>query len=237
MLRTIILACLAFACGCAAPKEDIPTYPLMDSRASLATMRARAEQVQDISGQGTVTLTDPNGGTVQFDAAFVFGPPDRARVRAYKFGQAVLDLTVNPDGLWLFLPRQDARADQVRSASAGTGRAIRQWLQLLAGDKAGGSVQLTGQKLIVTRHEELITRGEIDRPTLTARSYTMSDRDGTQHFSLTLDRYRQVGPTVWPGRIVATSASGKIVIQLRDVELNVAAPTAFEPPPRAERLP
>jgi hypothetical protein len=158
-------------------------------------------------------------------------------VRAYKFGQAVLDLTVKPDGLWLFLPRQDSRAGQVRSASSDTGQAIRQWLQLLAGDREGASVQLTGQKLFVTWHEEMITRGEIDRPTLTARRYTMSDRDGTQHFSLKLDRYRKVGPTVWPGRIQATSRSGKIVINLRDIELNVAAPAAFEPPPRAERLP
>jgi outer membrane lipoprotein-sorting protein len=227
--------------GCA-PKtiENIPRYPLMDPAASLATMRDRANGVRDISGQGAVTLTDARGGSVRLDAAFVFAPPDRARVRTYKFGQAVLDLTVTPNELWLFVPRKDERADQLRAAAGSTGRAVRQWLELLAGGDAaaGGEAEVVGDRIVVMQSQDgLTTRSEIDRATLTARKFMIIDSTGKQQFTLTLTNYRQVGPAVWPSKIRAVSPTGTIDIESRDVEANVAPPAAFTPPARAERLP
>jgi outer membrane lipoprotein-sorting protein len=225
--------------GCAgAPKESIPTYPLMDVQQSLAAMQQRNEGVESITGEGTVTMFDAKGGSVRLDAAFAFALPNATRIRAYKFGQAVLDLTVKSEEVWLYLPRQDGRAQDVRKASRSVAGAVELWLQLLGGGAAFGSWDTAGNKFIITDPRDRTTmRLEIDRRTLTFRRCAMFGDEESEQFTLDLDRYRQVGNTVWPGRIKATSASGTILIEMRDVELNAAPPAAFQPPPRAERLP
>jgi hypothetical protein len=237
MRRFVVLVGLLLIAGCAG--ENLPKYPMMEPGPSLVAMRDRSSGIKDISGQGAVTLINPRGGSVRLNAAFVFAPPDRARVRAYKFGQAVLDLTVKPEGLWLFLPRRDAHENDIRTASGNTGRAIRQWLLLIAGESQGGDATAHGAKLLVTRKMDDGTtlQTEIDRSTLTARQYTLTDPNGIQRFRLTLDHYMQVQSTVWPGRIVAQGPMGKIIIEMRDVELNEAPDGVFDPPVRAEKLP
>jgi hypothetical protein len=223
--------------GCA-QRENIPTYPSMDAQQSLRAIRERSAQVQNVSGEGAITLTDAKGQSIRFDAAFVFAPPDRARVRAWKFGQAVLDLTIVREGTWLYLPRgEDGHAEQLRSAAASAGRAVREWLTLLAGqlDTPETSVRIEGSHLIVTRQapDGLTLTATINRDTLTPRRYALKDNDGRERFSLALDQYRVLGPTVWPSRIDAKSDTGRIGIEMRDVELNDAPPGAFKPPARA----
>ncbi len=235
-----VILLLTSIIGCKAnPQENIPRYRPMDVQASLQAMRDRSAAVRDISGEGAVTLTDEKGGSVRLDAAFVFAPPDRARVRTYKFSQAVLDLTVKPDGLWLFIPRQDDRASQLRDAAGNTGQAVRQWLALLAGQEVqqGDDVKIVGDRIHITRKTDgLTTRSEIDRATLTARRFAVVDSAGVEQFTLTLSDYRVLEPTVWPGKIIAVSPTGTIVIESRNVEANVAPAAAFNPPARAERL-
>jgi outer membrane lipoprotein-sorting protein len=230
----ITLSLLALV-GCA-QRENIPTYPNMSVADSLNVMRKRSSKIKDISGEGAITLTDPKGQSVRLDAAFVFAPPDRARVRAWKFGQAVLDLTVIPEATFLFLPRKDGHADQLRSASGDTGKAVREWLRLLSrGVDDTDDVRESGPQLIVKSPKSLVEY--IDRKTLTPRRYVSLDTAGHERFSLTLDQYRTVGDTVWPMRIEANSPSGLVRIDMRDIELNNAPDTAFKPPSRAERLP
>jgi outer membrane lipoprotein-sorting protein len=223
--------------GCA-QREDIPKYPPLDLPSSLATIRQRSAQVQNVSGEGAITLTDAKGQSVRLDAAFVLAPPDRARVRAWKFGQAVLDLTILPDGTWMYLPRgQDGHAEQLRAGAASAGRAVRQWLSLLSGqlDASQSSARVSGSHLLVTQpaSDGMTLTATIDRDTLTVRRCALTDASGHERFSLTLDKYRVIGPTVWPSRIDADSDTGKISIEMRDVELNDAPPTAFKPPARA----
>ncbi|CAN5432424.1 hypothetical protein BH09PLA1_BH09PLA1_12530 [soil metagenome] len=239
-LRIALLALLLAPIGCA-PRENIPTYPNMPPADSLGQIERRSSVIGDISGEGAIVLIDPKGQSVRLDAAFVFAPPDRARVRAWKFGQAVLDLIVTGDGSWLYLPRQDKHADQLRSASTDTGRAVREWLALLAGgfDPKQDAVRESESQWIVTRpmaHDATLL-AMIDRPTLTPRRYVMRDDRGRERFTLTLSQYRAVGETVWPMRIEAKSDSGLVQIDMRSVELNSAPSSAFKPPSRAERLP
>ncbi|MBC8105957.1 MAG: DUF4292 domain-containing protein [Anaerolineae bacterium] len=221
--------------GCT-QRENIPTYPNMSVTESLKLMQARSSRIKDISGEGVITLTDPKGQSARLDAAFVFAPPDRARVRAWKFGQAVLDLTVTPDATFLFLPRKDGHAEQLRSASGDTSRAVREWLNLLArGFGESDDVRVSGSQLIMKTPNSLVAY--IDRKTLTPRRYVALDESGRERFSLTLDQYRTIDDTVWPMRIEAKSPGGLVRIDMRDVELNDAPDTAFKPPSRAERLP
>jgi outer membrane lipoprotein-sorting protein len=235
-----MLLCIAAIAGCA-QRENIPTYPPMDAQHSLEIIRQRSSQVQDVSGEGALTLTDRGGRSVRLDAAVVLAPPDRARVRAWKFGQAVLDLTILPEGTWLYLPRgEDDYAEQLRFASRSATRAVRQWLGLFAGqlDEPGSSARIEGSRLVVTRsmNDQMTLRATINRDTLTPRRYALKDASGKERFSLTLDHYRVLGQTVWPSRVEGRSESGSITIEMRDVELNYAAPAAFKPPTRAERV-
>jgi outer membrane lipoprotein-sorting protein len=228
---------LALTVGCA-PRERIPTYPNMSANDSLRLMQERSEQITDISGQGAITLTDAKGQSVRLEGAFVFAPPDRARVRAWKFNQAVLDLTVLPDEIFLFLPREDRNAEQLRSASVNAGQAVRDWLALLSrgGVDPGSEAREVGAQLFVATPSRVMVT--IDRKTLTARRYAAFDEDGRERFSLRLDQYRTVQEEiVWPMLIEATSPGGRVRIELRDVELNNAPDGAFQPPARAQRLP
>jgi len=235
-----ILLCALAACGCA-PRENIPTYASMDAQHSLDVIRQRSAQVRDISGEGTIVLTDAKGQSIRFDAAFVMAPPDRARVRAWKFGQAVLDLTLVPEGTWIYLPRgEDEHAEQLRSASRSATRAVRQWLRLLGDqvDAPGARGRIDGSHLIVTRSMDdgMTLTTTMNRDTLTARRHVLADSSGRERFMLTLDRYEVLGPTVWPRRVEARSETGTITVELRDVELNDAPGNAFKPPSRAQRV-
>jgi outer membrane lipoprotein-sorting protein len=229
-----ILSLIAFV-GCTR-RENIPNYPRMSVSDSLKVIEARSAIIKDISGEGAITLTDPKGQSVRLEAAFVFAPPGRARIRAWKFGQAVLDLTITPDSIYIFVPQKKGPGEQLRTTLGDTGAAVRQWLSLLAPVFSGSfDVAESGSQLIVTHRSFFVIY--IDRKTLTPRRYVARDDDGCNRFILTLDRYRTIGGTVWPMRIEAKSSTGTIRIDPRDVELNVAPPNAFKPPARAGQLP
>lgn len=241
-MRAALLLAIMAAAGCATtPPENIPRYPLMDPANSIATIQQRAKGLQSVSGEGNITLTDASRNSMRLDAAFVLAPPDRARVRAWKLGQAVLDVTVRPDGTWLYLPRENSdRAAQLRSASEATDRIIRQCLMLLCGQFANDAT-MTEQGSVLTVAQpagnNLTLRCEIDRPTLTARRCILDDPAGVERFALKLASYREVGGTVWPTRIEATSNAQRVIIETRDLEANEAPESAFMPPARAVKTP
>ena len=239
------VACLASLLGGCAPKpppENLPAYPSMDARSSLRTLAERARQVRSLSGEGLITLTRPDGQSVRLDAAIAMRPPERARIRAWKFGRAVFDLTVTPDGVWVLAPEDPQRREQVRSAGVGAAQLARTWSVLSGGffEQAGLKTEMNGTRLQLRRDApgEPTVVCEVDRRTLTPRRYAMLDDRGATRFTLTLDRYQAHGAAVWPTKLVATSAGGVVEVELRQVDVNPdLPPTAFTPPRRAERLP
>jgi outer membrane lipoprotein-sorting protein len=240
----VVRLLLAVAClpliSCRAP-DPIPTYPLAPAAESFDRMQQRSAQMRDVSGEGEITLSSSDGNSVRFDAAFALAPPDRARVRAWKFGQAVLDLTVTQDGAWLFLPRTDEHAASLRAAAGDASRALHEWLALLSNrpDNGATNVQTTPTEFIVTRNaaEGSTITSIIDRATLTPRQYIVRDDAGRRRFALALEAYRVAGSTVWPTKVKASAPNGKFIIELRDVLINQAPSRAFDHPARAERLP
>ena len=226
-------------------EESVPRYPQMPAQESLARIQDRNTDLQDVTGKGTLTFTGRDGRSVRLEAVFVLAPPARAaRVRAWKFGRAVFDLTRTPEGVWLYLPRGDEgdRAEALTTSAQSLGDAIGQWLDLFADGPAtpGGTVTARGETLVVRRPMEdgLTLRATIDRRTLTARQYDGLDTDGRVRFRLVLDQYRELAPggAVWPQVIEARSASGTVRVEASELEVNIAPPTAFVPPTRARRL-
>ena len=176
MKSPLAIVALFVLVGCV-QRDNIRTYPYMSVADSLRVMQERSAKIKDISGEGAITLTDSRGQSVRLDSAFAFAPPDRARVRAWKFGQAVLDLTVAPDATFLFLPRKDAHADQLRSASADTSRAVREWLKLLSrGFDQSNDVRESGSQLIVRNAGALSNAASAHTPRrITRKVNTPSD--------------------------------------------------------------
>jgi len=89
---------------------------------------------------------------------------------------------------------------------------------------------------------------EVDRATLTARSFVITDSQGVTRLSLSLERYRLIDQTPWPMRMVldlprpsgptADEEPSRLTIRLDEPELNSELPAgAFVPPRRAVRQP
>ena len=240
----LLLTALA---GCAT-REHIPTYPAMSDEAALRTLARRAAAIHDVSGSGTVTLTRPDGNSVRMDVAVVMQRPGMVRMRAWKFSRAVFDLTVNADGVFLVAPdeagggRGVGAGEKIRKAGIGAGKFARAVGVLFGGDffaRPGVRVIKETPFTVEAEVSGERVRCEVDRRTLTPRVYRVLDEGGTERFRLELSKYvDHGGGLVYPHRMLATSAQGKVEVALREVDVNAGvAAGAFKPPARAEKLP
>ena len=237
LLVALMLLAVVGVAGCATKPDPIPHYSPIDASASLAVIRTRLANVKTVRGEADMTLTDPKGQSVHLDGAYLLAAPSRARLRAWKLGQAVFDLTIREDGAWAYLPREEAKP-----AAPGLRQSMGRWLGLLGGgDFFVGDAEVNADTLVLTRPEGdgLTLRCTVDRPTLTPRQYELFDKAGKSRFTLTLADYRNAGADqVWPMTITAKSEGGTVEIRTRDVEVNAELPeAAFQPPRRAEKLP
>ncbi len=229
--------------GCAPSKEHLPTYPRMSDAESIHTIATRSEKIKSVTSEGLITLRDSEGQTVRLDCVIVMRLPDELRLRAWKFGQAVFDLTLTNQGAWLIAPEDPAQRAQVQTAGVSAAKLARTWSVLAGGFFADPKVKVvksSGSELVVSKADESGANifCEIDRRTLTPRKYRMTDDKGATRFTLTLSRYAQFGDAVWPQRVVAISDRGEIDIDLKSIEINGEIPElAFKPPRRAEKLP
>jgi hypothetical protein len=206
-------------------------------------MRRRAQSVRTVSAQCLLTLTRPGGESVRLDGALVMAPQDgNVRLRAWKFNQPVIDLTLSRGELWIEVPRDDARRQQMLPASLSAAQAARA-LSLFGGGLFEGPqvrVKDTGAPQFEIRKSQdtgQTVRAIIDRSKLVVRQYQLIDPVGAVRFTMTLAGYETFAGIPWPTRLIATSATGKIDIELREVEINAAIPErAFDPPPRAEKV-
>jgi outer membrane lipoprotein-sorting protein len=238
----IVLASVALtAAGCARRQPSpLPTYHGLDDAAALKVLAERATAVKSLSAPCRLTLTRPDGQSVRLDGAIAMAPPDKLRLRAWKFGQAVFDLTLTPDGLWVMTPDDPGRREKVLPASLSAAQFGREWALL------NGRFFLQGDLITATEGKWLVVRRRledgrtvacrVDRATLTPRHYEMYDAAGRSRFRFALADYSLIDGVPWPAKLAARSDQGNIDIRLKDVELNQElAPSAFKPPRRAEK--
>jgi outer membrane lipoprotein-sorting protein len=222
-------------------KENLPAHPRMPAEQTRQALAQRAEAVKTVSAEGTITLTRKGGQSIRFDGAMAIRPPDHSRLRAWKFGQAVFDLTVTPDGVWIIAPDDPDRRDDIRRAGNTAADFGRTFSSLLGSYFSSSDLDATEDGNLMrfrqNRPDGTSLTSDVDRRTLTPRRYKLIDPSGRTRFQLVLDRYKLVDDIPWPRRITADSDTGRIQIELRDIELNVELPAAaFTPPKRAEKL-
>lgn len=235
------LLCL-IAAGCATtPAENIPRYAWTDDQTAVATLCARAKNVHNLSSECAITLTESYGETVELNGAIVMQPPSALRLRIWKFDQAVFDLTLTPQGLWIESSRGGSGEDAPPPPSFDASKTARA-LSLLSGDffcSGGCSVYDTGGASF--RVERTIDGQrvvcEIDRATLTPRRYALYDPSGAERFTLTLNRYTVLKGIVFPVSFTAKFDKRVIQIELKDPALNEELnPGAFVPPAKATKV-
>ena len=242
ILGVLCVSAFVFALtGCARRRPSpLPTYRGLDDAAALHVLAQRAESVKTLSAPCGLTLTRPDGQTVQLDAAVAMEPPQRLRLRAWKFGQAVFDLTLTPAGLWVVAPQDPGRREKVLPATLSAAQFGREWAMLngrffLEHDlTTGGDAKWLSVRRKLEDGRTVTCR--VDRATLTPRDYEMRDPQGVVRFRFALADYKMVEAIPWPMKLTARSVDGRIDIRLKDVELNQElAPNAFKPPRRAEK--
>ncbi len=245
---TLTAIATAATSGCSTP---LPAYPWKDHETAQRLMAEHAAELQSVQSEARMILTAADGNSVTLDGAIVAAPPDRFRLRAWKLGHAVLDLTLTPEGVWL---KADENREKGTGAAAGLGSIsaggiVGPWSLLTGGlfDQPcvsrpaqieiaddGGSTFIF--RRFADRTGATSITCEIDRRTLTTRRCAVLDESGVERAVLTLGDYRNFGGIVFPARIDASGADGTVLILLDDPEFNTPLPpNAFVPPAGAVR--
>lgn len=245
-LVVIALAVVSLLGGCA---SSLPAYPPMSDAAALETIAARQAMVNSLSAQCDLDLTDAQGQRVSLDGVLVAEPPGRLRVRAWKFGQAVFDLTLADGKAWVLTPDDEPAAAHHMDVSKLPAKNIRDALDLL-GPTYFRVAAAVGAQPANAKPGVLVVRGsalgrddvtcEIDRATLTPRRFVVGGGPAGQPAAsqLLLDEYEVVNTIAWPMRMTLQSPTGEVLVRIRELEINGEIPGgAFVPPARAKALP
>jgi len=214
--RVIAAAMLASLGACASP---LPVYPASGVRESLGVLAERAADLESFTGGGTLTVHNPERGTVTLEAAVVARKPDQLRVRAWKLGRSMADITLDGEEV---VEKMDRRVE-AGSLTEGL-RGVRAVLLAIDERFYANAAELPG-----TDAATLVVRGvtadgtpmvcEIDRRTLTLREVRV-DRESDEGASFTLEKYREIDGTVWPMRIRAVRGDREATLRLDWVEPN-----------------
>ncbi len=237
-----VLVAVFVGLGCIGCAQQLPRYPVMSVEESITVVAERFEGVRTISARCDVTARDSKGEDVRLDGAVAIEFPGRMRLRAWKFNQAVLDITIDDEDAWVWMREREGEAALGSGEWLPAGQfaaALRvlspSWFAAAAADDARTSdatLTLVGPALEPDAPAVVCT---IDRPTLTPRRFTL---DGREDVAITLDQYEVYGEVVWPRRMRISGAEGELTIRLYQTEFNQEhAEGAFVPPRRAKLLP
>ena len=223
----MVLFALAMLAGCAA--SHLPRYPAMSYDAAVVTMRDKA--FGQFTLQGWLTLDDGSRG-VTLDVALVVEQPSRVRLRAWKLGQAVFDLTVREDGVYIFSGRDGiANQDLLKLSDS-----IRSWVKLLAPiDDSAELFETTKEAFETSRLIDGVTvKTRIDRNSLTVTDHAIVVNGGTRA-TIVCKNYTLFESRPWPTRIEISEQGRSIVLRTRNI-IGVTKSSAFDPPKRATQV-
>jgi len=244
-----MICALAGGCVTDANRAPLPTYAIMSDRDSLNLIAARQSTIKTVSARCDIVLTDPQGQTVNLDGALLAMPATptgpKVRLRAWKLGQAVFDITLTNGQAWLIAP-DDPRIPNPADTStpAQTSRRIAEALDFIGPAFFQSATIASSTPTSITASSADTTSTptfcQIDRATLTPQRFTSGGKDASiaAISEIFFSDYRLLGAIPWPHRLHLTSPGGTVIVSMSDVELNAELPpSAFVPPARARQLP
>ncbi len=250
MVPALLTSC-ALTSGCAtdANFNPLPTYTALSDRDSLSLVAARQTLIKTVSARCDIVLTDPQGQTVNLDGALLAIPVTptgpNVRLRAWKLGQAVFDITLTSGQAWLIAPDNPRVPNPNESPNpAQTSRRIAAALDFIGPAFFESATITSSTPIVITATSAPTNLPEtlcvIDRATLTPQRFTtgFTSSTPTATSEIIFSDYRLVSGIPWAHHLHLTSPGGTVSISMSDVELNVELPpSAFVPPARARQLP
>ena len=248
-MRPAMIACavagavIGVAAACA-HTPSIPEHTWAGTEDAMNVLRTRAGAIRTLQSSAQVVLTRPDGQSVRLDAALVAEFPDRLRLRAWKLGRAIFDLTRTPDGRWLLTGRDAGEPGEGLSiTTAGFAKAWSLFApEFFSAPLAemrpddGGPVVIGERRARPGGLPAIVC--EVHRATLTPRRYTVLDDTGASRSTRTLTRYRDFDGILWPASVEATSDTGTVTVLIDSARFNEAPPpAAFVPPAGAVKQP
>ena len=240
LLRGSLTAVILVAgAGCTSP---LPRYDWHDAQTAFRIMTERESAIRTFSATCRILLESGNG-RVQLTGALVAEPPDRLRLRAWKFSQTVLDITLNDDGLFVL---QKGRSDDAKEKLEHVDHArFVEAISLMPGFERDAAWQ-AGRE--IDQDEFAITKPSsddgpaieciADKATLIRKRCLYRDDANRVRQSLSFDAYVHVDDTVWPMRVTGEGESGLFLLLFDRIDINAElAERAFVPPRRAVRQP
>ena len=249
-MRILMISAVCFllaGCSTSSPANPPLIYTVPDGRAALDVLRARYASVHTFSAQCQLKLIDPNQQTVHLDGVIVQSGSQNIRLRAWKMGTAVFDLTVRPDGLWIKTADNPDRAAKIMPAAHQASDLARHMLWFNGGFFSAPHIVIASSSQATITYRLDLENGsqmycEVDRPTVTPRYWWLLDNKRQWRFGLEMSDYHDFNGINWPTHIVAKADAqggqdgGNIDIHLTDLEFNgELGPKAFDPSPGAEK--
>ncbi len=242
--RTIVLAVLIAASALGACTSTLPTYPVLSDADALIVIAERQASVRSLTAECDLDLTDGQGQRISLDGVLVAEPPGKLRLRAWKFGHAVFDMTLTDGHGWVMVPEEgpaEVGAHRLDVANI-PAKTVGDALALLGPSYFRTAKQHAGDAATLIARGRALGRDdvecEIERSTLTPRRFVVGDAGDAAASELLLDEYATVNTIAWPMRMRLRSPSGEVMVRIRELELNGEIPAgAFTPPARAKALP
>jgi hypothetical protein len=223
----------------------LPAYKWEGPRAALRTINARDSAIECVIASGRLVLTDQAGDSVQLDCVLIGRNRDYVRLHASKFGRTIHDVTLTPDGLWVYQAKSQADTTNESVSCWRAGLLSDLWSLLMNPYRYHGWRPVESSDL--GRHEFAVERAMgsegskcsaiIDKRTLATKRFQLHDKGGRLRESVTLSAYRSLGPVIWPMQIDAAGEHGRVRILFDRVDINQELmPTAFTPSSKAKRI-
>lgn len=234
--------------ACAGCAQSIPRISWEGPVQAMNIMSQRDRSIRSFSTTGRLRLLSKEG-QIEFTTAIVAKPPSHLRMRAWKFSQAIFDITMNADGLFVWTKKGNA-SDGGNAATRSqverlTHESLIQAASLLPGFCHYADwefVNVDDRTLLIQEKASHPQSGRlrcgIDKSTLTRTRCEYWDGQGESRQTLLFDQYRSFGDIVWPMHLEGSGEAGSFELVFDRVELNTDLPQrAFSPPRRAVKQP
>ena len=232
----LVIAMLIGGCG-----TVLPTYPSMGPRDAWPIVSQSASSIRAVLAEADTTLTGDDGTSVRLDVALVMAPPDRVRLRAWKVGHMVLDVTSDGGVVWIDAPEGPAGRSVVDTLGVAPADLVHGLLLIPGwpmGDKEPDDAERRTDQYVYQMASpwgQLIC--EVDVRTLVVRRWRINSETGGGH-SLALSGHRLVGRVPWPDVAVLRDGPRSVRLRFRHVQLDETPDDqVFEAPQGARRLP
>lgn len=252
-LSAALVLILALLCslqvGCASappPRTAIPSYQWTTPQQAIDLANQRATSLDTIFAAGDLILDVPasqntqgkqiKARKVKLQMAMVVMGDKHLRLRAWQSKKPVLDITLNPDGMWRWIA-PDAIQLPVSNVL------LRKLPAMLRGDVAVKTSVLNDSSPWLTFQEAFPKDGRpvrymMHKPTLTIRRFEFIDKKQHVAEAVNLEDYDLVDMYPWPRRLLASSDQGNMRLDLTEVQLNSRLPDqAFVPYSQATKQP